>query len=517
MGGTRRRLLGAATLLLVGGLAVVGWTGHSGSSASAAVALPPIHHVFVIVLENEEDTATFSNPPPAPYLATTMRSEGAYLPNYYAIGHSSLDNYVAMISGQAPNTDTQNDCADFVDFPVGDGTDGDGQQTGLGCVYPAAINTIAGQLTSAGLTWGAYDESMGSDPARESATCGHPTVGDADNTEGGETAAPFDEYATRHNPFMYFHSIIDDQASCNQHVVNLNQLPAALASAATTPNYVFITPDLCGDGHDNPCKDPSRPGGFAGINDFLSTWVPRITASPAYADGGLIITTFDEGEGDSSSCCGEVAGPGSPTPGSSADTPGATGGGDTGAVLLSPYIAPGTVSNTPYNHYAMLASVEDIFGLTRLGFANGTTAFGSDVFTRPNGPPTTTTKTSTSSSVTTMTTTTSTTSSRHVIAPPPTCAVPKLAKAKHGKLPVGALLRAAKVASGQHKQFIEFTAVRRESVTVAVKPRRRKVRRLASLTVVACRVYRFTLPAGHGVLTVRASVRSGAATVTKHY
>ena len=72
---------------------------------ASAAALPPIHHVFVIVLENENGSTTFGTPPPAPYLATTMVAEGAYLPNYYGVGHASLDNYIAMISGQAPNPD----------------------------------------------------------------------------------------------------------------------------------------------------------------------------------------------------------------------------------------------------------------------------------------------------------------------------------------------------------------------------------------------------------------------------
>jgi hypothetical protein len=75
------------------------------------------------------------------------------------------------------------------------------------------------------------------------------------------------------------------------------------------------------------------------------------------------------------------------------------GGGVVGAVLLSPFIAPGTTSSTAYNHYSMLGSVEDLFGLPRLAGATGTVGFGSDVYTKPNGPgggpPTTTTTTTT--------------------------------------------------------------------------------------------------------------------------
>jgi hypothetical protein len=492
--------------LVAGGFGAFGLPGGTVASRAAG-GLPPIHHVFVIVLENEDNATTFGSPPPAPYLATTMVSEGAYLPNYYGVGHNSLDNYIAMISGQAPNPSTQADCATYTDVTPA-GLASDGQETGTGCVYPTDVPTIADQLTAAGLTWGSYDESMGNDPTRDNTTpagtCGHPVIGTADDTQ---TETPTDAYATRHNPFMYFHSIIDTAACDN--VVNLNQLPTALASAATTPNYVFITPDLCSDGHDATCADATRPGGFAGINAFLSKWIPTITASPAYADGGLIITTFDEGAGgEAGSCCGETLGP----------TQTVLGGGQVGAVLLSPYIAPGTVSTTPYNHYSMLASVEDLLGLPRLGFAQGTTAFGSDVFTQPNGPPKTssTTTSSTKTAAVTTKTTTSTTSTGHVVAVAP-CVVPKLAKAKHGKLPARALLRGPSIVHSRGKALIQFTAVRRESVSVRARPRHGKLRALATTTAVACRQYRYPLPAGHGAVTIRAAVSAGAATVTKTY
>jgi hypothetical protein len=103
--------------------------------------------------------------------------------------------------------------------------------------------------------------------------------------------------------------------------------------------------------------------------------VPKITSSPAFQQDGLLIVTFDESVGDNSSCCGETAGP----------SGSAFGGGIVGAVLLSRYIKPGTVSTAPYDHFSMLGSVEDIFGLSRIGEAAGTTAFGADVFTNPSG------------------------------------------------------------------------------------------------------------------------------------
>ena len=345
-------------------------------ASSAAAALPSIQHVFVIVLENESASTTFGPGSAAPYLSQTLRAQGAYVPKYYGIGHLSNPNYIAMISGQAPNPSTQGDCQNFDDF--GASTLGpNGQALGPGCVYPSTVQTLGGQLISAGRTWRDYNEDMGADPKRESSVCGHPGVNMADGTQKAEAT---DQYATRHNPFVYFHSIIDDTTLCDSHVVGLDALPRDLAKASNTPNYVFITPNLCNDGHDAPCAN-GQPGGLAQADGFLRHWVPLITGSQAFkTQNGLLMILFDESDTqDASSCCGEIPGPGSPSPGIFGP-----GGGNTGAVFLSPCIAPGTVTQQPYNHYTMLRSVEDLFGLSHLGYAglSGEQPFGSDVFTR---------------------------------------------------------------------------------------------------------------------------------------
>jgi len=362
--------------LAIGGLAAL----LTPQSASASSGLPAIRHVFVIVEENESGSTTFGPNSPAPYLAKTLTSEGAYVPNYYATGHVSNDNYISMISGQAPNPQNQGDCQIFSDFTP-DVIGAYGQAEGAGCVFPTDVKTIADQLSAARLTWRDYNDGMGATPSREAAECGHPGVNQPDNTQSATAA---DQYATRHNPFVYFHSIIDDTALCDSHVVNLDLLSQDLASAASTPNYVFITPSLCNDGHDATCANPSQPGGYAGVDSFLKTWVPKITSSPAFKnDNGLLAIIFDEaGSSDTSSCCGEIPGPNSPSPGINGP-----GGGDTGAVLLSPCIKPGTVTTQPYNHYTLLRSIEDLFGLQHLGYAQlpGERSLGSDVFNRPCG------------------------------------------------------------------------------------------------------------------------------------
>lgn len=370
---------------------------------------PPIRHVFLITLENKNFSDTFGPQSKAPYLSQTLRAQGALLTQYYGTGHNSLDNYIAMMGGQASTTETSNDCSTYADFRQ-TGTAPDGQVVGQGCVYPASVKTLANQLMAAGLTWKGYMEDMGNDPARESSSCGHPPLNAPDLTEEAEAPSvavpPGDMYATRHDPFMYFHSVIDLPA-CKEDVVNLRELKADLRSLATTPNFSFITPNLCDDGHDSPCAN-GQPGGLKSINTFLETWIPLIMDSPAYKSDGLIIINFDEGGNGNiqqgktqivvtvygKSCCGQQKGPNLDK-----DYPNdvtfmshgrhvtvrtlSFGGDQTGALLLSRYIRPGTVSNIPYNHYSLLRSLEDIFGLRQhLGYAGqkGLVAFGPDVF-----------------------------------------------------------------------------------------------------------------------------------------
>jgi hypothetical protein len=327
--------------------------------------------VFVIVLENERYEATFGPTPPAPYLADSLVRAGALLRRYYGIGHNSLGNYIAMISGIAPDLETQRDCHRYTEF-VETGTRADGQPIGRGCIYPAHVLTLANQLTALGLTWKGYMEDMGNDPAREPGRCGHAPIDAPDPTQH---AAPNDQYAAKHDPFVYFHAIID-APSCQTNVVPLVELEADLRPLDQTPNLVFIVPNLCHDGHDRPCVD-GEPGGFVSANQFLAHWVPLIRNAPAFKDG-LLVVTFDEAsKTDNSACCGEVPGPNARRPGMIGP-----GGGRIGAVLVSPFITPGTVSDVPYNHYSLLRSIEDVFGLPYLGFAGrpGLASFGADVY-----------------------------------------------------------------------------------------------------------------------------------------
>jgi phosphatidylinositol-3-phosphatase len=354
-------------------------TEPASSARAARESLPPIHHVFVLLLENQSYGVTFGSHSGAPYLARTLPDRGALLTHYYAIGHASLGNYIALVSGQAPNMATQLDCSTYEDFRASaPALDEHGQLYGSGCVYPRSVRSLPDQLEAVGLSWRAYMEDMGKNPTREPATCGHVPLGAPETTN---LASGGDQYAAKHNPFVYFHSIIDDQARCESHVVNLERLPEDLSSDSTTANYTFITPNLCSDGHDVHCID-GRSGGLTAIDRFLRRWVPLIEAAPAFMADGMLIITFDESDGaggeGSSACCGEKALPGARfQPGFSGP-----GGGRVGAIVLSKFVKPGTVSAVPYNHYSLLRTVEGIFGLPYLGYAaeKDLRVFGADVF-----------------------------------------------------------------------------------------------------------------------------------------
>lgn len=342
----------------------------SVAETAAVRALPRIRHVFVVNIENKGFTRTWGPDSAAPYLSRTLRSKGLLLRNYYGTAHNSQGNYVAQISGQGPNSDMQADCQTFSEFRQV-ATVAPGQAVGNGCVFPRNVDSLPMQLSRHQLSWKGYMEDM-------VGPCQHPEVGARDQTQ---SATPKNMYATRHNPFAYFHAIIDRPDFCRTHVRGLPTLTRNLRHAATTPNLSYLTPDLCNDGHDAPCAD-GRPGGLKSIDVWMKKWIPRILSSPAYRTDGMLIITADESDGpqsDASACCGEVASPNSPAPGITGP-----GGGRIGALVISAHTKPGTSSGTAYNHYALLGSIEELFKLAKLGYAgaDGLRTFGADVYNR---------------------------------------------------------------------------------------------------------------------------------------
>ncbi len=341
-------------------------SGASGSApGGSASKLPPIKHVFVIMLADQPYAAVFGPSSSAHYLSQTLEQRGALLTHYDAVAHEELANELALLSGQGPTAETAANCPNYT--AVAPATVGaDEQVLGTGCVYPAATQTLAGQLTAKHLEWRAYVQGI-DEAGTQLAGCAHPVLGQADPTTA--QAASGEAYATFGDPFVYFQSVTGSSA-CGSDVVGLAALKGDLANAKRTPGFSYIAPDRCHDASATPCA-PGAPAGPAATDSFLSQVVPEITGSKAYKQDGLLVITVDEapssGEfADSSSCCGQPQFPNLPAPAGGLSP---RGGGAVGALLLSPYIKGASTSQEPYNHFSLLRTIEDLFGLKHLGYA----------------------------------------------------------------------------------------------------------------------------------------------------
>jgi phosphatidylinositol-3-phosphatase len=329
MGGhVRRWLIAWTTVSLMVGVAVSG--GAAGALPTKTTARTAVKHVFVVVLENSsfDDVAGPGFASNMPYLSSLSKS-GVTLDQMFAIDHVSLGNYIGMTSGYEANAKTKADCSQY------------------DCIYPTGQDdNVANQLEAKHLTWKAYMDGM-SQPCQKPQQQGAP-----DPYQVG--------YATRHNPFMYYQSIVGNTSRCDSHVVPFSQLALDL-SANRVPNYAFISPSTCNDAHDRGANC-----GLSQADSWMSNNVRPILNTKAFKDGGVLIVTTDESEiSDTTGCCGNAQ------------------GGHIATFVISPLVVkPGSHSSTPYTHYSTLRWIEDSFGLTCLRHACDATTkpFGSDVF-----------------------------------------------------------------------------------------------------------------------------------------
>jgi hypothetical protein len=356
--------------------------------------LPPVQHVFVIVLADHGFEETYGPSSTATYISKTLPEKGELLSNYYAVTTGDLANEIALLSGEGPNPATAANCPEYKDFATST-LSTTGQAEGEGCVYPAETETLPGQLVAAKKTWKAYIGGIGNGQAGEPTTCRHLGLGEADTAQAPR---PADPYETWRNPFVYFHSIVDSP-ECAERDVGLEQLSVDLKKETHTPSLSYIVPDACHDGSETPCE-PGAPAGLAATQPWLETVIGEIETSPAYKTSGLIAITSaqarqDLPEPDTSACCGTPEYPNLPAPEvapppSSGPVKESGGGGRVGMLLLSPFVAPGSVNETGYyNHFSFLLSVGELLEVTPpLGYAAEPvlTAFDSTVFNSEEAP-----------------------------------------------------------------------------------------------------------------------------------
>jgi hypothetical protein len=275
-----------------------------GASASAAV--PRFGHVFLIVGENTSYSQVTAAH--APYITRTLRPEGAWLSNYRTFPQSgSLGQYIAMVSGQFNRCEANND---------------------LPARCQQSLPNLFGQLASSGRSWRDWQESM---PAH----CYHFDAG---------LPSRHNEYSAHHNPALYFTGL---RATCRASDPPMGDTGAkatgsfdmALASG-DVGNLNLIVPNDCENGHD-PCGgDPVRH-----FDAFLAREVPRIEASPAFGNDGVIFITWDEG----------------------ADPP--KDPAHVATLVLGPLVRPAVVDHSRHDHYGLERTLATGFGLPPLAKA----------------------------------------------------------------------------------------------------------------------------------------------------
>jgi hypothetical protein len=267
----------------------------TSSGGGGTGTVPHFSHVVVLIFENHEYTSVIGSSSMPNF--NNLANQYTLLTQSYAVRHPSLPNYIALTSG-----DTQ------------------GITTDCSTCYVNATN-IADSVEGAGRSWKGYMEDMPS-PCYSGSSSG--------------------KYAKKHNPFLYYDDIRTNAARCQAHDVPLTQLDTDLQNGSL-PNFAWITPNLCNDGHD--CS-------LATADAFLGPLVSKITSSPAWDANSLLILTFDEGS-SSASCCGLPS----------------SAGGHIATVLVSPLVKNGYKDSTPYSHYSILKTLAKSWGMSSLGHA----------------------------------------------------------------------------------------------------------------------------------------------------
>jgi phosphatidylinositol-3-phosphatase len=343
----RCQLIATIALLLVlascGGASIT----QQGTPVLGGTAL---RHIFYIMMENHSVNDILGNTADAPYLNQLANSYGVAL-HYFGVTHPSLPNYLAAVSGDFQGI--WDDCA------AGAGVTCEPEAFGSSLTRDQAISasnrphmfggqTLIDQLETHHLTWKAYMQSM-------------PSTG----YTGGSTAL----YAQKHNPFVYFMTIRNSPARM-QRIVPLMQFDQDMKSA-NVPNFVWITPDVCSDMHGvsseeaqalgiPACADPD--GIIARGDNFIHTIVPEIMNSPAWNEGSAIVIAWDESDENSDGCCKSPTGVNGIT----------LGGGNVPLIVITSRGAQHiALSDRSFNHYSLLATIEQIWGLGCMGNACG--------------------------------------------------------------------------------------------------------------------------------------------------
>lgn len=298
-------MVGALCLVVSLSLASCG-VGSQGKTSYPASSIPRYNHIFLVVMENH-DYEDMIGSRQLPHINALAKQYGLAT-NYWAVTHPSEPNYVAMIGGSFFGIIDDNSYA----------------------VNTLTAANLGSQLEAARLTWKSYQQGM-------------PTPG----YTGTMAYSTGNVYASKHNPFLNFlnHYPVNQRGAELNNNVPGSQLATDLASGAA-PNFAFISPGLCYDMHGDPACGSANL--LSNADNFAYQTVNQITSSSLWSQGNnAIVITWDESD-----------------PGVALGPSGITSvGGHVATIVITSHGPRGVKDNTPYNHYSLLLTIQDAFGL----------------------------------------------------------------------------------------------------------------------------------------------------------
>ena len=348
----------AALALAAGALAATAGSSYGATAgAGGGSAARGLDHVFIIMLENHEADHVIGDPN-MPYL-TSLASQYGVATDYFGVTHTSEPNYIAATSGD--NWWVNND-------------------NGWSAGNQYDHTNIVDELSAAHIPWAAYMQAM---PSAGYLPDNWPATGGA-------------LYASKHNPFILYNDIRLNPSRAAD-IKPYTDMAADL-NGPNPPRYVWISPDQCTDLHggvstaiagypETPCPYSNVAGDAndeslkAKADAFVKTAVQTIMSSKAWTGHSVIFVTADESDYDGSDasdnfylstagCCDSPYIPAGDPEISSSWPGGVYGGGSAPMVVISRLGPRHATDSTPSNHYSMLLTIEEGFGLGKLGYTS---------------------------------------------------------------------------------------------------------------------------------------------------
>ena len=308
-------------------------------AGTTGTSTPQFDYLVIIVLENRGINQTYGNhcAGDCSYI-THLANQYSLAEGYSSLTHNSLPNYLAILSGWTQRLQGNlGDCS-----PLPSSTkycpNVNPQLTG----FPFTTPTIIDRLESTGKTWKAYLEDY-------PPICAYPSS--PTNCSPGNCYVGYggtsNVYDNEHDPFVYFADISADGGRCS-NIVQANSggngfpddnLLSDLSSTSKASNLMWLTPNLCDDGH-NIC--PPNNNATTQQNNFLSQLVPEILTSNIFTtQKAALFITYDEG---SSTYPNDYV----------------------TSIWAGPSVKTNYRSSTQYSHYSLLKTIENNWGLQPL-------------------------------------------------------------------------------------------------------------------------------------------------------